>query len=158
MATATAVECHVQHQVATDHTPSNAQFQQWLEAALANFCDTADITIRVVGASESATLNQSYRKKTGPTNILSFQDPTPQQPNELAGDLVICADLVKQEAEHDKITVTNHWAHLVIHGCYHLLGYDHQTDSDALVMQALEIKALAKLNIANPYLDEEYHD
>lgn len=144
-------------QIATEsiHYPSEEQFQQWVDAALAGREEDAEITIRLVDEAESAELNQQYRHKQGPTNILSFPFEAPDGMElDLLGDLVICVPIVLQEAMQQRKQVMHHWAHITIHGVLHLLGYDHIEDSDAEQMEALEIEILNKLNIANPYLEE----
>jgi len=107
------------------------------------------ICIRIVDEAESAMLNQQYRQKSGPTNVLAF----PVDVNELGllGDLAICAAVVKQEALAQGKTFVAHFSHMVVHGTLHLLGFDHQTDRQALEMESLEIKFLQQLGFANPY-------
>ncbi|GLX79950.1 endoribonuclease YbeY [Thalassotalea insulae] len=141
-------------QLACDNSnlPSETQFNSWLNTALAAYNQSFEITIRVVGPEESQSLNQQYRGKDKPTNVLSFPFEVPEGLElDLLGDLVICADIVEQEAQQQNKPLLNHWAHMVIHGCLHLLGYDHISDEDADEMEALEIKLLANLAIADPY-------
>ena len=137
--------------------PSEAKFQQWLEAAVLPFQADAEVTIRVVDSSESQQLNNQYRAKDKPTNVLSFPFQCPpgiELP--LLGDLVICAAVVAEEAAEQGKALEAHWAHMVIHGCLHLLGFDHINDDDAAQMEAEEIQILQQLGIANPYLlDDE---
>ncbi|WP_333607744.1 rRNA maturation RNase YbeY [Arsukibacterium sp.] len=137
--------------------PDAAQFQLWLEAAIVPFQDEAEVTIRIVDNAESQQLNLSYRKKDKPTNVLSFPFTAPagiELP--LLGDLVICAPVVAEEALTQKKSLEAHWAHMVIHGCLHLLGFDHINDADAEQMEAEEIQILQQLGITNPYLlDDE---
>ncbi|MCF4837249.1 rRNA maturation RNase YbeY, partial [Acinetobacter baumannii] len=105
----------------------------------------------------SHQLNLQYREKDKPTNVLSFPSDIPEEVLPMLdalplGDLVICIPVVLQEALEQKKTAQNHFAHLLVHGVLHLLGYDHETsDEDAEEMEGLEIEILAKLNIANPY-------
>jgi len=133
--------------------PSLELFQQWVDAALAEVTDKEfELTIRLVNVDESQQLNKQYRKIDKPTNVLSFpfDVPTGIELN-LLGDLVICAQVVEQEAKAQNKTPFNHWTHMVIHGCLHLLGYDHINDTDAIEMESLEVKILTKLSIVNPY-------
>lgn len=137
--------------------PTHSQCQSWVEKTLTTAPNAISqnkktLTIRIVDEAESTLLNETYRHKKGPTNILSFQsDPIPGFAAESLGDLAICAPLVVKEAtlQHKKIAA--HWAHLLIHGVLHLLEYDHMRDEDAQVMEALEIKILHDLGFANPY-------
>lgn len=142
---------------ATDY-PGEDQFQLWVDTALAEFEEGKDseVVIRLVDEAESAELNQQYRHKQGPTNILSFPFEAPEGVDmelDLLGDLVICAPLIVQEAQQQNKQIMHHWAHITVHGVLHLLGYDHIDDQDAEEMEALEIEILSKLNIANPYLE-----
>ena len=133
--------------------PSLALFQQWVNAALTEVTEKEfELTIRLVNVDESQQLNKQYRQQDKATNVLSFpfEVPTGIELN-LLGDLVICAQVVEQEAKAQNKATFNHWTHMVIHGCLHLLGYDHINDTDAIEMEALEVKILAKLSIANPY-------
>lgn len=133
--------------------PTEQQFQHWLEAAILPFQDDAEVTIRVVDAAESQQLNHQYRAKNKPTNVLSFPFQCPpgiELP--LLGDLVICAEVVTSEAAEQGKAPEAHWAHMVIHGCLHLLGFDHINDADAEQMEMEEVQILQQLGINNPYL------
>lgn len=141
-------------QIATNLSslPKRSQFKQWVTAALLELDKSGSVLIRLVDVEESASLNQQYRHKVGPTNILSFPADLPAGiKTPWLGDLVICVPLVIEEARAAGRPVTSHWAHLVIHGVLHLLGYDHIEEKDAVVMETLETKILADLSIANPY-------
>lgn len=134
--------------------PPPALFQRWAEAA----CPEGPVTvsIRIVDAPESAQLNQVYRSKSGPTNILSFPFEVPAGvPNELLGDLAICAPVVEREAKAQGKPAEAHWAHMVVHGILHLRGYDHIEDADAERMEALEAEILGRLGYPDPYLVDE---
>lgn len=116
----------------------------------------AEITLRVVDTLESQSLNHHYRGKDKPTNVLSFPFTNPAPISlPLLGDLVICQAVVAQEAQEQGKTTQAHWAHLVVHGILHLLGYDHSDDTDAQIMEALECKILAKLGYPDPYQHTE---
>lgn len=144
-------------QIATESTPlpSQSDFEQWSSLALEGYRSEAELTIRLVDTAESQQLNHQYRGKDKATNVLSFpfQNP-PGLTLPLVGDLVICAAVVEQEAVEQGKTTQAHWAHMVIHGCLHLLGFDHIKDDDAEEMEQLEITLLAKLGFNNPYLTD----
>jgi probable rRNA maturation factor len=136
--------------------PEQGLFQKWAEAALQeDVTEDCELSIRLVEVKESAELNNTYRGKTGPTNVLSFpfDSPIPMEPK-LLGDLVICVPIVEKEALEQAKELEHHWAHLVVHGCLHLLGYDHIEDDQAEEMEAFEIEILQILTIDNPYLDQ----
>jgi probable rRNA maturation factor len=146
---------HIDLQVACDETelPTLALFQRWTDIALTAVTDKKfELTIRLVTIEESQQLNSQYRQKDKPTNVLSFPFEVPEGIElNLLGDLVVCANVVKQEAKEQSKALFDHWAHMIIHGCLHLLGYDHINDTEAEEMEALEIKILAELSINNPY-------
>lgn len=140
-----------------DEVPAASKFQHWVTATIEKEgCDLSDceLSIRLVEEAESAELNSTYRYKSGPTNVLSFPfDSTiPMEPR-LLGDLVICASVVDKEVLAQNKTKQDHWAHIVVHGCLHLLGYDHVADDEAKDMEALEIDILQSLLISDPYQD-----
>lgn len=159
-------------QLASEHTdiPSENDFIVWLEQVFSalNVADK-EITIRVVDESESQELNYQYRSKNSPTNVLSFPFEMPdfiamqdedEEPNDigladiefnLLGDLVICAPVVATEAQQQNKKLFHHWAHMVVHGTLHLLGYDHINDDEAEHMEALERQILQQLAIDDPY-------
>lgn len=113
-----------------------------------------EVTLRIVDIAESRQLNSDYRNKDKPTNVLSFPFEAPEHIEmPFLGDLVVCAAVVAQEAKEQDKPVTNHWAHLCVHGLLHLLGYDHIDETEAQEMEGLETAILAKLNIDDPYQD-----
>ena len=112
----------------------------------------AEITIRIVDNDESINLNNIYRKKKYPTNVLSF---LVDDEVHLIGDIVLCAPIIEKEALEQSKKLEVHYAHLIIHGALHLYGYDHENKKDADIMEAKEIKILTKLGYKNPYLIEE---
>lgn len=134
--------------------PSNKHFQKWVQAALHNKVTSAEVCIRIVDATESAALNLQYRNKKGATNVLAFPCDLPKDivldPLPL-GDIVICAPLVIEEATQQHKETIAHWAHLTIHGSLHLLGFDHITETDAVIMENIEITVMQQLGFNNPY-------
>ena len=140
----------IQNASRRESLPAPDQFRSWVEAAARS--DRAGVLIRIVDEPESAELNHTYRHKPGPTNVLSFPFEVPNGvPNDFLGDLVICAGLVEREAREQRKAPEAHWAHLVVHGVLHLMGYDHTEDHAAEAMEAEEIAILAQLGFPNPY-------
>lgn len=136
--------------------PSDTQLELWVNTVLTNIDDDFELTIRIVDEMESAQLNETYRHKKGATNILSFPFEVPEGMElNLLGDLVVCAPVLEREAQEQNKSLHNHWAHIVIHGTLHLLGYDHIEDEEAQEMEAKEIELLQTLSIPNPYEDIE---
>lgn len=147
-----AVQLDVQIACENKTLPSVEQLQLWAEAALSTIENDPELTIRLVETKESQQLNHQYRQKNKPTNVLSFPFEVPEGIDiNLLGDLIICADVVIQEAKDQNKKLDDHWAHLVIHGCLHLLGYDHIKEDEAIEMESIEIKLLSTLGIDNPY-------
>jgi probable rRNA maturation factor len=134
--------------------PDETQIQCWIDAALQDYHQDAEIVVRIVDERESAQLNQQYRHKQGATNILSFPAGIPEGIGlNLLGDLVVCAPVVEKEANEQQKPLLHHWAHIIVHGVLHLLGYDHIGDAEADIMEHKEINILQALNINNPYLE-----
>ena len=145
--------------VSTHTVPSDEQFESWVRAALDSRREDAEISLRIVDTDEITALNHQYRGKDYATNVLSFPADLPPELNlPHLGDIVICAAVVEREADEQKKPHLAHWAHMIVHGTLHLLGYDHIDDEDALVMETLEVEILQSLNIADPYLGEEAVD
>ncbi|ENG7536960.1 rRNA maturation RNase YbeY [Providencia stuartii] len=140
----------------TTGLPDEALFQRWLEAVLPKFQPQSEVTILIVDEEESHHLNLTYRGKDKPTNVLSFPfEAPPEVELPLLGDLIICRQVVEQEAIEQQKSAEEHWAHMVVHGCLHLLGYDHIEDDEAEEMESLETEILAELGYADPYLAEK---
>ncbi|TMO81763.1 rRNA maturation RNase YbeY [Pseudoalteromonas spongiae] len=137
-----------------DNLPSFEQFELWANKALANLKPDAELTIRISDAKESQQLNHEYRGKDKPTNVLSFPfEAPPGIELPLIGDLIICPEVVLQESIEQEKAFHDHFAHMVVHGCLHLMGYDHIDSEEALEMESLEKQLLADLNINDPYRD-----
>lgn len=137
--------------------PSNMLLVRWARRAIHPYRPRAVMTIRIIGAKESAALNHAWRRKVGPTNVLAFQvDGLDEVMPDLLGDVVICAPVAALEARVQNKTLDAHWAHLVIHGTLHLLGFDHVKPERANVMEAIERRILAELDYPDPYLQHAY--
>jgi len=148
------VTIEIQNQLEPEpgNLPDNQQILHWAQAALSEM-DVAELTIRITDDNEIAELNSQYRNKSKPTNVLSFPADIPAELNlPLLGDIVICASVVEKEADEQNKSLEAHWAHMVVHGTLHLLGYDHIEDQAAEEMETKEIEILNKLGFANPYL------
>ena len=126
--------------------PANAMFKKWAQAALRV---ESEVTIRIVDEHEARALNSQYRGKDYATNVLTFA--LTEEPY-LMGDIIICGPVVASEARAQNKDLMAHFAHLTVHGMLHLSGYDHETEPQAELMEALEVQILAKLGYANPYL------
>jgi probable rRNA maturation factor len=140
--------------------PSVKDFQHWVAAVLSQE-DAArfqppltepPVSLKIVSATESQQLNHEYRGKDHPTNVLSFPAELPAELDlPLLGDLAICAEVVAREAAEQGKPLQAHWAHMLVHGVLHLLGYDHLTDSEAETMESREVVILESLGFADPY-------
>ena len=143
--------------------PDEEQLQTWLNTVLEDerlaeslveyrALQEQEITVRIVDRDESQQLNHQYRGMNKPTNVLSFPfEAPPGIIMNLLGDLVICADIVAQEAKEQNKPLMHHWAHMLVHGTLHLHGFDHIEDDNAEQMESMEIVILRKLAIDDPY-------
>jgi probable rRNA maturation factor len=151
---ATALRVDVQRRVRA-WSPPRGEIATWASGSLGLPAAGRELGVRVVGPTESRRLNSHYRGKDKPTNVLSFPAPeipgTPPSAARPLGDLVICPQVLRSEAREQKKTLRAHWAHLVVHGTLHLIGYDHERDADATRMERREITVLRRLGFANPY-------
>jgi len=147
-------ELEIQVVFASKHQPDQQHIQLWVDAALEDYHRDTEIVVRIVDEQESAELNEQYRHKQGPTNILSFPVEIPEGIElNLLGDLVICAPVLEKEALQQNKRLADHWAHIIVHGVLHLLGYDHIDDNEAEQMESKEIAILNRLHISNPYTE-----
>ena len=136
--------------------PTAEQIEQWATAAVQPQSDEVEMTVRIVDEAESHELNLNYRGKDRPTNVLSFPFECPDEVElPLLGDLVICRQVVEREAQEQDKPLMAHWAHMVVHGSLHLLGYDHIEDDEAEEMESLETQIMTRLGFADPYLSEK---
>ncbi|WP_114890223.1 rRNA maturation RNase YbeY [Haemophilus influenzae] len=146
-------------QIATENTeglPTEEQIVQWATGAVQPEGNEVEMTVRIVDEAESHELNLTYRGKDRPTNVLSFPFECPDEVElPLLGDLVICRQVVEREAAEQEKPLMAHWAHMVVHGCLHLLGYDHIEDDEAEEMESLETQIMQGLGFDDPYLAEK---
>ena len=151
------IELDLQLATAATDLPSEQQLRAWCALALRQRSADSELTIRIVDEAEGRELNHEWRGKDYATNVLSFPAEVPDGLLDipLLGDLVICAAVVAREAAEQGKSTEAHWAHLVIHGCLHLLGYDHIDDAEAEEMEALETQLLAELGHPDPYASDE---
>lgn len=149
------IELELQIAVDAKTLPHPSQFKSWIKAILAErLHNDVELTIRIVDEVEIKDLNNRYRNKNYATNVLSFPINLGFD-NELnyhmLGDIIICASVVEKEAMEQNKELLAHWAHMVIHGTLHLLGYDHENDQDANEMESLEVELMQKLGFKSPY-------
>ncbi len=157
----TGVKVDVQIASIVDSAPDEKTIQAWLEDAVVKVGEddrsSREISVRLVDEEEGRALNNQYRKQNKATNVLSFpavgagDSGLPPGLSQALGDIVICGPVVEREAAEQNKEVASHWAHLLVHGTLHLLGYDHETDEDAAVMEKLETRILAARGIDDPY-------
>jgi probable rRNA maturation factor len=157
------IELDLQWASSLEQPVSQEQMQTWIETAIGEQDTDYSVTLRVVDEAESQALNRDYREKDYPTNILSFEgDPMEDFPEEVRaelmedelwhlGDLVVCAPVIAREAKEQGKPLENHWAHMLVHGSLHLLGYDHLSDEEAEEMEQLERDILSSLGYPDPY-------
>jgi probable rRNA maturation factor len=149
-----ALELDVSYAARRPWTPGPARFAAWAQATLPAGASLAVLSVRVVGAARSRSLNARYRHKDKPTNVLSFAGagPSPDGKQHYLGELVICAPVVAQEAASQGKSLEAHWAHMTVHGVLHLLGFDHERLVDARKMESREVQILDRLGFSNPYV------
>ncbi len=164
---------NIQNTVSDSDIPSRYRFKKWVSTVLEYSLLSSsrglsagstplgiELTIRITNTSEIQQLNRQYRKKDKPTNVLSFPSEIPEDfllNSHYLGDIVICASVVRKEAKKQGKELMAHWAHMTLHGILHLLGYDHENDRDAAVMEKMEVDLLAKLGYPNPYVPSSPH-
>lgn len=136
--------------------PTVEDIHLWLSKAVLPFKPQAEVTVRIVDIEESHQLNLDYRGKDKPTNVLSFPfEAPPEIELDLLGDLVICRQVVETEAKEQNKPLNAHWAHMVVHGSLHLLGYDHIDDEEADEMESLETEIMQDMGFEDPYIAEK---
>ena len=159
MTSRTRLSVDVQIACENPDIPPHPQIEAWVrravEAAGMPAGAGAEVSVRLVDTEEMQSLNRDYRQKDQVTNVLSFPagDTTgmPADANRPLGDIVVCAAVVSDEAARQGKAVADHWAHMLVHGALHLLGYDHESDAEAVEMESLETRILAAHGLADPY-------
>ncbi len=147
-----SLELDVQVNSENADIPARHDVETWVEEAIRDRRRVAELTVRIVDEAESRALNERFRRQDKPTNVLSFPAELPAAVDTpLLGDIVICAPVVAAEATASKRSARAHWAHLVIHGTLHLLGFDHQNENQAREMEAEETAILTRLGFSDPY-------
>ncbi len=154
------MNCYVDIQHASQQSApiSDELLTQWVTMTLTKHQTDGELTLRLVDPDEMTALNSQYRKKNKVTNVLAFPSQLPKDIGldvPLLGDIIICPNVLQEESAQQETPLTAHWAHIVIHGVLHLLGFDHIAADDAQIMQTHEINLLAELGFANPYDTEE---
>ena len=153
------VHIDLQNTIDSKRLPEISKIQTWLTITLKKIdvvVEQPEVTIRVVSIEESQQLNLAYREKDKPTNILSFPFEAPemipiQELGGFLGDLVVCEQIVIDEANLQNKSLESHWAHMLVHGVLHLKGFDHVDEKDAEQMEMIEVKILNELGYSNPY-------
>ncbi len=147
----------VQLAAGDDSVPASDDITLWVSRTMraAGHTGAAEVSVRVVDETEMRQLNGEFREQDKPTNVLSFPagdiEGLPADAELPLGDIVVCAAVVSDEAAEQGKSNADHWAHMMVHGTLHLLGLDHENDSDANIMEGLEIQILTDYGIANPY-------
>ena len=151
-------ELEIQRATTSTSTPADERFQHWVNAVPTQLHHKMHLSIRLVDEPEARRFNRDYRSRDYASNVLSFPADLPEGlPSEIRqsqlGDLLICAPVVTREALEGQRSEADHWAHLTIHGVLHLLGYDHEQDAEAVIMESVETEILKALGVSDPYLD-----
>jgi len=145
---------HIQNATEQAFVPTVTELRRWAKQTLQKRIKSAELTIRIIDQAEMTRLNETFRHKKGPTNVLSFPFDELEGVSFKVppiGDLAICADVVNREAAEQDKSAEAHWAHMVVHGVLHLLGYDHQEESEAEKMETEEIAILQSFGFNDPY-------
>lgn len=149
------INLDIQHETKATLPVTDKALSIWVEAALKAHVKQAELTLRLVDKTEIQMLNLTYRKQDKPTNVLAFPANLPEDiSNEypLLGDVIVCPAILEEESKALNTDLNAHWAHIVIHGVLHLLGFDHIDENDARIMQKYEISVLKTLGFDTPYL------
>lgn len=150
MPTATKSKISIQRASRLANIPNDRTLRKWISAATNTLTKPAELTVRIVNASEARNLNSAFRGKDYATNVLTFVYSEPKA-NMLQGDIVLCAQVLAREAREQGKPISAHYAHLIVHGVLHLAGFDHEIEKDAKKMEALEAKIVMGLGFLHPY-------
>jgi probable rRNA maturation factor len=146
------VKLNVMRSVRAGWLPPARELRGWAAAALGRRAGASELSVLLAGRARSRALNARYRGRDRPTNVLSFPAPPGAVgASDLLGDLVICPAVLRAEARAQHKSARAHWAHMVVHGVLHLVGYDHELPEEARRMERREIRTLSRLGFANPY-------
>jgi len=150
-------------QIACDDSgvPPAREIETWVARAVAEsgkkIAGSAELSVRLVDREEIRSLNRDYRQKNAATNVLSFPagpiEGLPDDAAQALGDIVVCASIVSEEAAVQQKAVADHWAHMLVHGTLHLLGFEHETDADTAEMEGLETRILTGNGLNDPYIE-----
>ena len=146
----------IQHACDSPLPVSDETLKRWVNLTLKSYRERAELTLRFVNATEMTALNSTYRQQNKVTNVLAFPATYPEDIEldyPLLGDVIICPEVLQEESQTLNTPLEAHWAHIIIHGVLHLLGYDHIEEKDADIMRPIEIKLLNELGYDNPYKD-----
>ena len=152
------IEIQVAERADSASIPPEKDLSAWADLVLATCEQQGDVCIRLVDEAESRALNLQYRGKDAATNVLSFPAELvlPEEAGlAILGDIVLCTQVIEQQAAEQNKATAAHWAHMIIHGTLHLCGFDHIEAEDAEVMEAKEINMLSELGFDNPYITNE---
>ena len=137
--------------------PTLEDLERWVAIAIEDKTKVQSVCLSVVEPDEIQSLNKQFRHKDKPTNVLSFPNQAPIELSDgFMGDMVVCAQILEQEAHQQNKDLVAHWAHMVIHSTLHLQGYDHRTEDDAFIMESKEITLMKELGFGNPYQEVEH--
>jgi probable rRNA maturation factor len=146
----------IQHASSETSPIDDEKLMLWGKHTLAAFCKQGEFTLRIVDTQEMIALNHNYRNINKKTNVLAFPATYPKEITlaiPFLGDVVICPNVLQEESITQQVPLEAHWAHILLHGILHLLGYDHINEDDAKEMQSIEIKLLLELGFRSPYLE-----
>lgn len=150
-----SIEIDIQYATDINNLPKEDLIKEWVISSLNGYIEDAELTIRIVDEAEGTQLNEKWRNAQGPTNVLSFPyNELNETTQNIQGDIVVCAPVIMREAAEQRKSVDAHWAHMIVHGILHLLGYDHINENDAKEMESLETTILRGLDFPDPYISQ----